>query len=275
MSAGTPPPEGLAGLRRSGAVTELLFLFECATQSPSQLKPVADRLGLTVQAASHTFRGLRRRGLVAVRDGRYRPTVEGIAWLHGALTELGRDVGDRIDRLHVIRSTRAQAAADLRAGDAVSLEMRNGLLTARPGAAGPSRGRAAAPARRGGLVDVEELDGIVRIVPARISVRTLSDTDLADPHLGHRVLAALPGRAALLAAEGLEAYLAVAAATDRPLVRFAVAAACREAARIGVEGTVFVAERELPRLVAAFGVTDPPPFDVLPLGRGRSRRAGR
>ena len=250
-------------------MTELLFLYECATLEPTQLKPIAGRLGLTVQAASHTFRALRRRGLVAVREGRYRPTVEGIAWLHGALTELGSDVQDRIERLHVIRSTRAVAAADLSVGDAVSLEMKEGLLTARPGAGGPSRGRAARAARRGDLVEVDELDGIVRLDPAAVSVRTFDDTDLTEPTLPRRVAAALPGPEALLAAEGLEAYHAVRASTDRAIVRFAVAAVCRDAAQVGVPSTVFVAERDLPRLVAAFGLTDPPRLDVLPVGRRR------
>jgi putative transcriptional regulator len=276
MGSPDPAPEGLAGLRRSGSVTELLFLYECATLEPTQLRPVAERLGLTVQAASHTFRALRRRGLVDVRDGRYRPTVEGIAWLHGSLTGLGQDLADRIDRLHVIRSTRAVAAAELRAGEPVSLEMRAGVLTARPGGAGPSRGRAARAARRGELAEVEELDGIVRLAPGTVSIRTLSEPDLRDPALPRRIAAALPGPEALLGAEGLAAFHAVSAAADRVPVRFAVAAAAREAARLGVNATVFVDERELPRLVAAFGLTDPPRLDVLPLGRdGRGRRARR
>ncbi|MGB6443136.1 MAG: hypothetical protein WBF81_07555, partial [Thermoplasmata archaeon] len=63
-SARPPPSDGLAGLRRGGAVTELLFLYECTTLEPTQLRPIADRLGLTVQAASHSFRSLARRGLV-------------------------------------------------------------------------------------------------------------------------------------------------------------------------------------------------------------------
>ncbi len=276
MPVSSAPPEGLPGLRRSGAVTELLFLYECATLEPTQLKPVAERLGLTVQAASHTFRGLRRRGLVAVREGRYRPTIEGIAWLHGALTELGTDVGGRIERLHVIRSTRALADSDLRAGEAVSLEMRQGLLTARPGGSGASRGRVVRAVRAGALAEVEELDGIVRITPGRVSVRTISDEELARADLPRRIRAALPVAEDLLGAEGLEAYHAVRAATPRVPIRFAVAAACREAARIGVDCTVFVAERDLPRLVAAFGLADPPRLEVLPLGReARGRRARR
>lgn len=264
-------PEGLAGLRRSGSVTELLFLFECATLEPTQLRPMADRLGLTVQAASHSFRQLRRRGLVEVRDGRYRPTVEGVAWLHGTLARLGDDVRARVDRLHVIRSCRALATADLAAGEAVSLELRDGLLSARPGDLGPSRGRISRGGRRGALVEVTNLEGIVPLTAARISIRTISDADLDDPRLTLRVKRLLRHVEGILAAEGLEAYHAVRAATTGPVTRFAVAAACREASQIGVPSTVLVIERDLPRLVAAFPLPSPPPLDVLPLPGGLRR----
>jgi predicted transcriptional regulator len=270
-----PSPEGLPGLRRGGSATELLFLFECATSEPTQLRPVADRLGLTVQAVSHSFRLLRRRGLVEVRDGHYRPTVEGTAQLHAALTDLGADVAQRIERLHVVRSCRAIATADLSVGAPVSLELDDGLLTARPGGSGPSRGRVVRGGRRGALVEVGDLEGIVRLVPARISVRTISDADLEDPALSRRVAAALPTSGGIVAAEGFEAYYATRRATDRPIVRFAVGAACREASRIGVASTVIVSERELPRLVDEIGPTDPPRLDVLPLGRAGGRRGAR
>ena len=264
--------EGLPGLRRSGTVTELLFLYACATEELSQLRPVAERLGVTVQAVSHSFRGLKERGFVEVRDGRYRPTVEGMAWLHGSLDRLGTDVRTRIDRLQVIRSTRAIAATDLRAGEAVSLELEDGLLTAHRGASGSSRGRVVRTARRGDLVEVGELEGIVPLRPARISVRTIAEADLDDPALGKRVAGALGRTDGLLAAEGLEAFQALRRATDRPVLRFGVAGAVRQASLIGVPSTVLVSERDLPRLVAAIGPTDPPRLDVLPLGRSQLGR---
>ena len=269
MSPSARPPatgEGLGSLRRSGSVTELLFLYSCATTEPPQLRPVAESLGLTVQAVSHSFRQLRRRGLVEVRDGRYLPTVEGVAWLHGTLSGLADDVRTRIARLHVIRSTRAVALAPVAAGAPVSLELRDGLLSARPGSLGPSRGVAVRPAATGALVEVGNLEGIVPLAPAVVAVRTLRESDLDDPRLARRLAGALPGPDAILAAEGLEAYHALRRATSRPIARFAPAATCVEAARLGVPSTLFVLERDLPRLLASFGVPSPPPLDVLPLG---------
>ena len=272
------PRRGLSELRRSGSVTELLFLYECATQEPSQLRPVAQRLGLTVQAASHSFRQLRRRGLVSVENGHYRPTVQGVAWLHESLGRLGDDLARRVDRLHVIRSCRAVAESDLDAGRPVSLEIRAGLLSARPGGSGPSRGTVVRAVRAGGLAEISNLEGIVPLSIATVTVRILSEADLADPLLDRRMRGALPPETAVLGAEGLEAFHSLRRNTDRPIVRFAVAASALEAARIGVPSTVFVMDRDLPELLTSFSVVNPPSLDVRPLptlrrsSRGRGRR---
>jgi predicted transcriptional regulator len=264
--------DGLAGLRRGGAVTELLFLYECTTLEPSQLRPIADRLGLTVQAVSHSYRSLARRGLVEFREDRYRPTVRGTAWLHASLGRLGEEVTRRLDRLDVIRSCRAIALGPVSTGDPVSLELVDGLLSARPGTSGPSRGRVARGGPRGSLVDVSELEGIVRLSAAPIHVRTLSEEDLRDPLLAERIRRAVAGKpGALLAAQGLEAIHALRSAVDRPVARFAVAAEAREASQIGVPSTVLVLEAELPRFLAEFAGPDPPPLDVTPLPRNRAR----
>lgn len=268
--------DGLAELRRSGAVTELLILYECLTTEPTQLRPIARELGLTVQAVSHSYRLLARRGLAKVRDGRYRPTVAGVAWLHESLGRLGDDIRGRLERLHVIRSCRAVALSDLNAGDAVSLELRQGLLSARRGDAGPSRGRVKTSARRGALVEVAELEGIVPLHRATVTIRTLSNAEVHDPSLLSRLrraFAAAP-EGEVLAALGLEAYQAARRATERPVIRFAVPAATDEASRLGVPSLVLLLETDLPRFLAEFAGTDPPPLDVRPLGSG-SRTSGR
>lgn len=272
----TPETTGLAGLRRGGTVTELLFLYECATLEPTQLRPIAERLGLTVQAVSHSYRQLRRRGLVTVREGRYRPTVEGVAWLHETLRRLGDDLRERIERVHVIRSTRALALEDLAEGAAVSLELQHGLLSARPGGGGPSRGRVRQGGRKGSLVEVSDLEGIVPLTPAPISVRTLTSSDLADRRLGNRVRDSLPSDPlALVAAEGLEAYHALSNAGVRSVLRFAAGTACLEASRLGVPSYILVLENDLPYLLAQFAGPSPPPLEVAPLpGGGKPRRRG-
>ncbi len=268
------PIAGLGALRRSGAITELLFVNECATVEPTQLRPIAERLGLTVQAASYSFRQLKRRGLVEQVGGRYRPTVRGVAWLHETLDRLGEDVRRMIEELHVIRSARAVALDPLRAGDPVSLELVDGLLSARRGAAGASRGRATGAALRGESVEVSQLEGIVPIAPATVSIRTFSAPDPRDRSALAALRRLVDGPSTgLFCAEGLEAYLFARRATDRPVIRFAVASACREASQVGVPSLVLVHADELPRLLAGFAALPAPPVEVLPLVE-RGRAAG-
>lgn len=266
---------GLKGLRRPGAVTDLLFLDACMTLEPSQLRPIAEALGLTVQAVSHAFRTLGARGWVVFRDGRYRLTLEGVAWLHEMLARLGDDVRARLDALHVIRSTRALAAGALAPGDGVSLEVRGGLLTARKGNRGPSRGRVVRGGPAGGLVEVGQLEGIVPITAAPIRLRTIPESKLYAPELPAQIARGLRSARGPVAVEGVEAYSLVRRATSGPLHRFAPAAVCREASRVGVPSTLVVLERELPRVLGEFAGPSPPPVEVLPFRAYRRPPSGR
>jgi predicted transcriptional regulator len=269
---------GLSALRRSGAVSDLLFLYECETREIGQLRVIAERLGLSVQAASHSYRSLRRRGLVEQREGRYRPTVRGVDWLHAALGGVRDDLAQRLDRLHIVRTTRAIATDAVDAGDAVALELRDGVLLARPGSSAGSRGRARHRAAAGRLVDVGELEGIVPLPRGKVRVAPLPAARLDDPGLVRQLTTVVarqpPG---LLLAFGLEAFHVLSQARPpRPFARFGVAAAIEEATRLGVDCTLVVSDRDLPRLFEQFEGPDVPELEFLPLGgRGRSGRTVR
>ena len=270
--------KGLAGLRRRAEVTELLFLYECTTAPPTRLRPIADRLGVTVQAVSHAYRGLARRGLVESRDGRYRPTVTGVDWLHSRLGELQDDLADRLVRLRIVRSCRALAGATIRGGEVVSLSLEHGILTARPGGWGSSTGRAAGAARSGSIVEVIDLHGIVPLRSAPVTVLLLDPKRSDDPGSVRRARRFLEGQpAGLLAAVGLEAYHLAQQVGHASVLRFGVGAACREASLLGIPSTVLVSAPELPRLLGDLGEVDPPPMSVRTLsggGGGRVRRGG-
>ncbi len=248
-------------------MTELLFLHECATREVTQLRPVAGRLGLTVQAASHIFRQLRRRGLAEVRADRYRPTVAGIAWLHAAFGAVRDDLDDRLQRLHIIRTTRAVAAGRILAGSPVVLEVRRGVLEARVGRQGASRGTARTSARHGELVDVVDLEGIVPLDRAEVRIVTMPDAAALDPSVLAKLRRIVHSAGdGLLAAVGAEAYHWFQRATPRPVLRYGVAASATEASKVGVPTTIVVLERDLARLLAQFDQPQPPPLTVRRLG---------
>lgn len=266
--------DGLASLRRRGRITELLFLYECTTQQPTQLRPIADSLGLTVQAASHSFRRLAARGLAEHRGGQYRPTVRGVAWLHDAFGKLTADLSTRSSRLHVVQSTRAVAAAPLAAGTPVVLELRDGTLYARAGAKGASRGQALAAASAGGLVPVGRLEGIVPVERGQVQLWIIPAGRFEEPALVRELAHRARRTSGLLAAPGLEAFHLLSRATDRPVLRYGVGPACWEATRVGVDASVVLADSELPRFLEQFTAPDPPRLTIRRLGE-RDRPAGR
>jgi predicted transcriptional regulator len=278
LKAAPPSASGLGALRRIGAVSDLLFLYECTTHDVGQLRAVAEPLGLTVQAASHTFRGLARRGLVELREGRYRPTVAGVAWIHATLGGLEKDLAGRLERLHIIRTTHALARAPINKGESVVLSVEDGALAARPGTVGPSRGTARDRARPGELVEVVELEGIVPLRRGAVRVAVLPSPRVRDPSIVRSIAAAFRGRSyGLLAAQGLEAFhRAGQAFPGRPVVRFGIAAAVDEASRLGVDCALVVVDHELPRLLTQLEGPHAPPLEFVSLVRAErgGRRSG-
>jgi putative transcriptional regulator len=258
---------GLAALRRSGAVTETLFLFECATGEVPRLRLIADRLGLTVQAVSHLYRGLARRGLVESRGGQYRPTVRGVEALQSTLSGLAEETSRRLERLQIVRSARALARQALRPGQTVSLAMVDGILVATPGGRGSSHGRARTSARAGEPIDVTDLEGIVAIEAGPVDVWVVPRGGGGSASARRRASLLLRGgRHGLLVAQGLDALHLARAVTDEPVTRFGIAPACAEASRLGVRTLAFVAEEELPRFLSAFAGPSAPAVTVSRLG---------
>lgn len=269
-------PAGLGGLRRGGEVTELLFLYACTTERADTLRPLARELGLTVQAASHVFRQLARRGLAEIRDGAYRPTVRGVAWLHGSLGALREELEHRLQRLHVVRSTRAVAQERIEKGSPVHLEMRDGLLVAFAGASGASRGKAGDPAVRGELVRVEELEGVLPIRPGQIRVLVIPETGPGSSALLRPLRDALRAAPeALLGAMGVEAVHLLRLAGAQAFVRFGVSPAAIEASRVGVDSLVVLPEEELPRFLEGVRGNEIPLLTVARLGARPQPRARR
>jgi predicted transcriptional regulator len=276
--APAPGASGLGALRRIGAVSDLLFLYESTTRDVGQLRAIAEPLGLTVQATSHTFRSLARRGLAELRDGRYRPTVAGVAWMHAALGGAEEDLRERLERLHIVRTTYAVAAGPIRAGESVALSLVDGTLSARPRAGGASRGIARHRARPGELVEVTDLEGIVPLRSGTVRLVVLPSARLRDPGLPRDLSKALRSHAAgLLASHGPEAYHTLARALPgRPIVRFGVAAAASEAASLGIDCVLVTTERDLPRLLHQLEGARGPSIEylALPAARSGSRSPG-
>ncbi len=257
--AATP---GLLVLRKAGRLTEILFLHEVATRTYGRLQPIAERLGVSVQAASFLYRRLKREGKVDLVAGRYRATMAGIDDLHHALSTLRSDVEDRMAQLQVVQKCRAIARGPIAKGDPVVLFMEGGLLHARAGLTGPSRGLATRTAQDGDLLEVDRLSGILSLTPAPVRCLVVQTTsgpradDAADRRKLSQLLSEKPH--GLLAAEGLEAVHLLRKVVHENFVRFGVAAAVRDAALLGVPVQVVVTDERLPPLLHRLSEPWPP-----------------
>jgi predicted transcriptional regulator len=267
---GRPAVEGLGALRKAGTVSDLLFLCECETRIVTGLRPLAARLGLSVQAASHTYRGLARRGFVELRAGRYRATVPGIDWLHSALGSVRDDLAQRLDELHIVRTTPAIADGPIAAGARVSLVLRDGLLTASEEPGAGSRGTARSGGLTGEIVEVGDLQGIVPLPFGPLRVVTFARGGDRAPLRSalRRALSARPDDRVFTF--GLEAHQLLAGGPSGGTVagRFGVPAAVREATRLGVACTVVASDRDVVEFCRQVEGPDPPPTTFLSLGGG-------
>ncbi len=260
---------GLLSLMKPGRLTELLVLLELSTRPTGRLRPIADRLGVSVQTISLLQRRFRREGKVELIAGRYHTTPAGVAALHAQIASIRADLDSRGAELQLVRECRAVAAEPIRPGSRVTLYLRNGDLYARAGTGGPSRGIAQGSASPGDLVEVRELEGVLPLPPAEVLCLVVPTRSLAAPAQLvpqlRRALAHTDGH--LLAAEGIEAVHAMRRATERPFVRFGVAAAAREAALLGVPAAVVVSDSYLTSLLQRLGEPGPSlPIEVRTIG---------
>lgn len=234
--------------------TRLLLLTELHRRRHGKLKPLADRLGVTVQAVSVVLKRLRREGLVELRDAAWRPTQRGTEAVHRSMRDLRRFVDDAIGNLRLIEECVAQADGPIRVGDEVGLFMRQGRLCAAPRVYAGSHGRALSAGRKGELVRVGNLSGIVGLRPAPL-------TFVAHPEF--------PSESQLRRAKGLLTRTRSGAAPHRvgahelsstvllerlgraPDFEYAPLAAAIDAVRRGVPVQYWVPARDLPDCLVA------------------------
>ncbi len=160
-------------LRDVREVTKLLILLEITRSRHTRLRPLADKLDLTVQAVSEYVKGMRREGLIHRVGGVYRATKKGVELLHARFSQLKEFVDSSMGDLRIIGVASAMAGEDVREGDRVGLFMERGRLTAYPRREAKSRGRALQDARRGEDVALADLEGIVELRPGRLLVLRL------------------------------------------------------------------------------------------------------
>ncbi|MFP4530160.1 MAG: MarR family transcriptional regulator [Halodesulfurarchaeum sp.] len=235
--------------------TRYRILVEIADRQPAVSQgEIAEVVGVTSQAVSEYIRELVEDGLV-VKQGRsrYQVTNEGVDWLLGHTTAMRRFT-DRVadDVLGGVQEDAAIANADIEAGETVTLEMRDGMLHASPGDAGPATGTATTDAAAGHEVGVSGFEGVIDFSPGTVTVYQVppvrsGGSQSVDTNALERACDDSP----LVLAAGVEAVVALDRIGMTPDGRFAVGSVAARAAERGVDVTVVATADEVGR------VTDP------------------
>lgn len=245
-------------LRSKSEATRFQILVEIAENQPAiRQQEIAGKLGVTPQAVSEYIRELVEEGMVSAQGrGRYEVTRTGIEWVvnHAeALETYARHI--RRDIIHQVSVWTALAAEDLRKGDQVGVYMENGWLYAGHGVRSAT-GTATMDARAREDVGVARLNGIIEHREGTIHVCKVPRVERGGSRrVRKELLRDLAGRAQVVAAVGLEAWVALEGIGRRPDMFFGAREGVIEAAFHGLDCAIVIVDEEftdfLKRLEAA------------------------
>jgi putative transcriptional regulator len=234
-------------LRSKREVSRLQILVEIAEHQPAvRQQEIAEKLGVTPQAISEYIRELVDEGKVSASGrGNYEVTKAGIEWVlenAESLESYARHI--RRDIIQQVSVWTAIAAEDVEKGDQVGVYMKAGFLYAgkKPLAA---TGTVIADAKKDEDVGVARLNGIIDHKEGMIHVckvpRILHG---GSKKIKRDKLLEVIGEAGIVAAVGLEAYIALTKAGKKPDMFFGAREGVIEAAFHGIDCAIVIVDEE-------------------------------
>ncbi|HEV8594105.1 MAG TPA: hypothetical protein VGR51_01080, partial [Thermoplasmata archaeon] len=203
-------------------------------------------------------KGMEAEGLIQHVGGEYLATKRGVEFLQDRFRTLRSFVETSAREMEIIDEAVAMAGEVIREGDRVGLFMERGGLVARRRAS-PSVGVAATRAKRGDLLWVRDLVGIVDLRPGKISIVRLSPR--ARGHSGRGLRHVRPDVVAAFDLRGRR--LAATLAVDR-VIEFAVVPGAIEAAQRGLNVLLLCPEDRVAEVVAAIEDANARSEDKIP-----------
>jgi putative transcriptional regulator len=234
-------------LRSKRDVSRFQILVEIAEHKPSvRQQEIAEKLGVTPPAISEYIRELVEEGRVsASRRGNYEVTRSGIEWVLAnaeSLESYARHI--RRDIIQQVSVWTAIAAEELKAGDKVGVYMKDGFLYA---AKNPLAATVAvvADAKKDEDVGVARLNGIIEHHEGTIHVCKVPRIQYGGSRKVRREdLQVIVENVGIVAAVGLEAYIALKAAGRNPDMFFGAREGVIEAAFHGIDCAIVILDEE-------------------------------
>jgi len=234
-------------LRSKREVSRLQILVEIAEHQPAvRQQEIAEKLGVTPQAISEYIRELVDEGMVSASGrGNYEVTKTGIEWVLAnaeSLESYARHI--RRDIIQQVAVWTAIAAENLKSGDAVGVYMKDGFLYAakKPLAA---TGSVVADAKKDEDVGVARLNGIIEHKEGQIHVCKVPRIQHGGSRRVRREkLLEITGSVGMVAAVGLEAFIALKTAGRKPDMFFGAREGVIEAAFHGIDCAIIIVDEE-------------------------------
>jgi len=234
-------------LRSKREATRFQILVEIAEHQPAvRQQEIAGKLGVTPQAVSEYIRELVDEGLVTAHGrGRYEVTKNGIEWVlrHAeALEAYARHINR--DIIQQVAVWTAIARDEIRKGDTVGVFMRDGWLYATKEEQSAT-GLATMDAEPGEDLGVAQLNGIIEHEEGLIHVCKVPRVERGGSrHVRTDLLRDAVRDAEMVAAVGLESYVALRKADIEPDMFFGSREGVIEAAFHGRECAILIVDEE-------------------------------
>jgi len=234
-------------LRSKREVSRLQILVEIAEHQPAvRQQEIATKLGVTPQAISEYIRELTEEGMVSASGrGNYEVTKAGIEWVLAnaeSLESYARHI--RRDIIQQVSIWTAIAAENLNTGDEVGVFMRGGFLYAAKKPQ-PATGTVVADAKKDEDVGVARLNGIIEHREGSITICKVPRIQHGGSRKVHgERLRDITRSAGLVAAVGLEAFIALRNAGQKPDLFFGAREGVIEAAFHGINCVIVIVDEE-------------------------------
>ncbi|MGZ4904086.1 MAG: DUF7839 domain-containing protein [Halobacteriota archaeon] len=257
-----------------GKSTKMQVLVEVAALQPTiRQKEIADRVGVTPQAVSEYIKELTTDGSIKCdKRGQYVVTKAGVELIVEWTNELNnyiRYISE--DVVGKVTIWTAIAHDDLAERTPVSLSMRGGILYAASSTASesapPASGITIGSARKGDDVGVENLQGIIPMDRARVTIGIVpriqrGGSAAVDLELLKRI--AVDKQVAVL---GIEALVSTRKAGITPFIQYGIVEGVTEAAFRGLSTVVVAVDELVPPFVARL-ISHDIPHDTVELSKG-------
>ena len=234
-------------LRSKREVSRLQILVEIAEHQPAvRQQEIAEKMGVTPQAISEYIREMVDEGMVSASGrGNYEVTKSGIEWVlenAESLESYARHI--RRDIIQQVSVWTAIAAENLKTGDEVGVYMKDGFLYAGKSPLAAT-GSAIAGAKAGEDVGIARLNGIIEHREGVVHVCKVPRIQHGGSKKVQRAkMLEVTGGVGMVAAVGLEAYIALNAAGRKPDMFFGAREGVIEAAFHGIDCAIVIVDEE-------------------------------